>query len=140
MSTNSTIAVQHQDGTISAIYCHWDGYLAHNGALLIEYYNTLEQAESLVALGDLSSLSPKLEPEGPHSFENSEPNVCVFYGRDRGEDGVDTKHYSSLENYFIMNDSQEFNYLFIDNRWKLVSKKGKLQDVERRLAKKEVMI
>ena len=41
MATTSTIAVQHTDGTVSQIYCHFDGYLS--GASCIR--ETLETSE-----------------------------------------------------------------------------------------------
>ncbi len=53
MATRSTIAVQHNDGTISQIYCHWDGYLEYNGKILLTHYSTLESVEDLVKYGDM---------------------------------------------------------------------------------------
>ena len=39
MGTRSRIAVMH--GPIAkSIYCHWDGYLEHNGAILQEHYDS----------------------------------------------------------------------------------------------------
>ena len=31
MATRSTIAMEQPDGRVMQIYCHWDGYLGHNG-------------------------------------------------------------------------------------------------------------
>ena len=59
MATRSTIAVEHADGTVSQVYCHWDGYLTHNGQILLDHYDTQEKAEQLVSLGSISSLRPK---------------------------------------------------------------------------------
>ena len=39
MGTRSSIAIKTEDG-IKAIYCHWDGYVDHNGKILKEFYNT----------------------------------------------------------------------------------------------------
>ena len=61
MSTNSTIAVQHLDGTVSAVYCHWDGYLSYNGRILIDHYNSLEMAERLVDNGNISLLGDTID-------------------------------------------------------------------------------
>ncbi len=135
MSTHSTIAVQHQDGTISQIYCHWDGYISHNGALLVEYYDSLELAEALVELGELSSLAPKLSPTGEHDFEHREPNVCVFYHRDRDEDYTINK-FDSFKHYIEKGRVEEFNYIFKDSEWRTVKPNSKLlKKVKIRLTK-----
>jgi hypothetical protein len=60
MATRSLIAKQTNDG-YKAVYCHWDGYPSHNGAVLVENYNTPIMADSLLALGDLSSLDVTLQ-------------------------------------------------------------------------------
>ena len=58
MGTRSRIAVMH--GPVAkSVYCHWDGYLEHNGAILLEHYDS-SKANQLVALGDLSSLRPEM--------------------------------------------------------------------------------
>lgn len=56
MSTNSTIGIRNDDGTSTRIYCHWDGYPSHVGAMLLEHHNSEESARALVAGGDCSSL------------------------------------------------------------------------------------
>ena len=38
MATRSTIAMKTEDGKVRAIYCHWDGYIAYNGKMLIGEY------------------------------------------------------------------------------------------------------
>jgi len=62
MGTRSTIAIRNTDGTFEAIYCHWDGYLSHNGRILEENYTTEEKVRELIALGDISSQGKKLAP------------------------------------------------------------------------------
>lgn len=89
MGTRSDIIVERTDGTWARIYCHWDGYLEHNGKILHENYNSQERAELLVKPGDLSSLAPQcVKPKG-HSFDKPVEGHCVYYGRDRGETNVD---------------------------------------------------
>ena len=36
MGTRSTIALEYADGTVEQVYCHWDGYVSHNGLILSE--------------------------------------------------------------------------------------------------------
>lgn len=118
MSTNSTIAVQHKDGSISQVYCHWDGYPSNNGRLLLDYYNSLELAEKLVSLGDISVLSPTIEPSenSTHSFDTPESGVTIFYGRDRQEKNTNPKHFRSEALYRFDYQSEQYNYLFVDGR------------------------
>jgi len=117
MATRSTIAVVHEDGTVSQIYCHYDGYLSHNGQMLTEYYNTLLAAEFLVSKGDLSILAPRVTPTGTHSFNEPEQGVCVYYGRDRGEDNTEPRKFNSVDDYNLYYQAQEYNYLFKDGEW-----------------------
>lgn len=56
MSTNSSISMLNDDGTVTSIYCHWDGYLSYNGRILYDHYNDKEKVKQLIALGSLSSL------------------------------------------------------------------------------------
>lgn len=90
MGTRSYIGMERDDGSVAYIYCHWDGYPSHNGAVLMEHYSSAERMERLVALGDISSLRPKIEPDGPHGFTDSQDDVVIAYHRERGEewDGV----------------------------------------------------
>lgn len=104
MATRSTIAVQHQDGTVSQIYVHWDGYLDGVGATLLAYYNQYALALHLVSGGDISSLD--------NSFEST-----VFYGRDRGEEGTDAREFTSFDSYVRNFNSQDYNYLWKDGAW-----------------------
>ena len=67
MSTNSFIAYK-ENNKITGIYCHWDGYLEYNGAMLKALYSK-HRAKALVSLGDISSLGGKLTPEEPDKFE-----------------------------------------------------------------------
>ena len=79
MSTRAAIAMRLPDNTIHAIYCHNDGYPGWTGAVLGGFYKTEEQVKALFALGALSQLWPKLEPDPgvPHTFH--EPQKGVTY-------------------------------------------------------------
>jgi hypothetical protein len=96
MSTRSYIVIEKKRKSgeyyYEGVYCHSDGYPSYNGQILFNHYKDRSKVEKLISLGDLSSLGERIEPtEGSgHNFEYSErePGVCVFYNRDRGEDGV----------------------------------------------------
>lgn len=99
MSTRCRIGVEQEDGTIKSIYCHFDGYLDHVGRLLQTKYNSLEKVNSLIELGDISSLGEEYDEEMSkkswHRFEKDgklteEENkrldhLTVAY-KDRGEE------------------------------------------------------
>ena len=106
MGTRSTIAIQNEDGTVTGIYCHWDGYLSNNGRILEENYTTEEAVRELIALGDLSSLGETVGTK--HDFDNAPRGECNAYGRDRGETGVDADTRNRWDDF-----DQEFNYLFV---------------------------
>jgi hypothetical protein len=118
MATRSTIAVIHDNGTVSQIYCHWDGYLQGVGAELIKNYSTPELAEELISLGDISSLHRSIHPKGnDHTFDCPENGVTVFYGRDRGELDTQAKHFDSVKKYLDNNSTEDYNYLYQLGQW-----------------------
>jgi len=128
MSTNSTIAVVHTNGTVSQIYVHWDGYIEAAGKCLFENYATLEKAEALVALGNLSSLEARLAPDDDetHNFVDSADNVCVAYARDRGEEGQQAEVYASVDELDSQGREEEYDYLFAAGQW-FVREQGEFQ-------------
>lgn len=85
MSTRSTISIEIGDNRYESIYCHGDGYLSHNGVLLVKYYNTPEKVRALIDLGDISYLGKNFElPEGIDPLHSSETTIA--YERDYGEE------------------------------------------------------
>jgi len=119
MGTRSRIAVMHGDNCKS-VYCHWDGYLDHNGRILLEHYDS-SKANHLVALGDLSILKPEVAiPEGvEHSFDNPDKNITTFYGRDRGEKDTEFKTTDTFEKFLQLCDDcgAEYYYIMKDGEW-----------------------
>ena len=128
MGTRSRIAVMHGE-IAKSIYCHWDGYLEHNGAILLEHYDS-SKANQLVALGDMSALRPEIgekhafsqfELEGMdrEEFVRTTENMCTFYGRDRGETGVEWKVAHTFEEFFeqVEGGGGEWYYVMQDGAW-----------------------
>lgn len=119
MSTRSYICIEQEDGSIKGIYCHFDGYLEYNGEMLTTHYSDREKVEKLISLGDMSSLQKNIEPnpEFPHSFENEncQKDVCIFYGRDRGDTDTEARNitFESAKDSWC-----EYMYVFgRDNEW-----------------------
>ncbi len=115
MGTRSTIAIQNEDGTVTGIYCHWDGYLSHNGRILQDHYTTEAQVRELIALGDISSLGANIGEQ--HNFNAPDPaetlaeTRCTAYARDRGEPNTAARTCHSWQQ-FIIQEGQEYDYLF----------------------------
>ena len=124
MGTRSGIGIENPNtGVIKAIYCHWDGYLEHNGMILNTHYDSSPKVNNLIALGDLSSLRPNIGvkhafstldiPEAEREeFEKEHADSCTFYGRDREETGTEYKHFNTRKD-FVNGIDGEYFYLFV---------------------------
>ena len=99
MGTRSTIALEFADGTVSQVYCHWDGYLEHNGEILNKHYMDPFKVRDLVDLGDFSSLRETVE-------ETKEG----AYGYSRGED-CQARRYMNVSEYLAECQQEEYDYL-----------------------------
>jgi hypothetical protein len=112
-----------------SVYCHWDGYLSHNGRVLQEHYDS-SKANHLVALGDLSSLKPEIGEK--HAFSQFElraeevagfklltENMCTFYGRDRGEKDTEFQVAQTFDEFIEQCDdcAAEYYYINKDGVW-----------------------
>ena len=106
MSTRSRIAVAQDDGSVKSIYCHFDGYPAYNGKMLMQNYNSKSLADALVAMGDMSALDVDIEQS-------------TFYNRDRGEElnvSIDETKEQFVE-AFVDDIFEEYAYLYTDGEW-----------------------
>ena len=109
MATRSTIALEFADGTVQQVYCHWDGYLEHNGKILQEHYSDPFKLRELIDLGDLSSLAPSIGSQ--HAFGKAPEGECTFYGRDRNESGCGAKRFKDYEDYIANHQYEEYEYI-----------------------------
>lgn len=116
MATRSRIGILNEDGTVSSVYCHWDGYPSHHGRILSESYTDPEKVKKLINLGSISILDEEVETSDPHTFEKPKDGVTVAYHRDRGEDYDPPRINGSLDEYFE-DDNEEYGYLFVDGEW-----------------------
>jgi hypothetical protein len=112
MGTRSTIAIENADGTVTGIYCHWDGYLSNNGRILAENYTDEAAVRELIALGDLSCLGESIGVRVDFNDYDSHNGQCVAYGRDRGEKNVEARVFNSHAD-LIEQAGQEYDYLFV---------------------------
>lgn len=123
MATRSTIALEFADGTIGQVYAHWDGYLSHNGRILVESYSDPFKLQQLIDLGGVSSLGAEIgvkHPfDNPGRFNDAEyleykakyGNMCKFYGRDRGETEMEATYFKDFSDYVANCQREEFDYI-----------------------------
>ncbi len=98
MGTRSTIALEFADGTVEQVYCHWDGYLENNGAILTEHYLNPFKLKQLLALGGFSSLRDTVEETAETAYTQ------------RGEECMINK-YKNADEYFDCSQQEEYDYI-----------------------------
>ncbi len=138
MATRSNIGIVNDDGSVTGIYCHWDGYPEHNGKLLLNHYNNTAIVYELMDLGNLSSLNENLYCEdNNHSFKNPVDGVCVAYGRDRGETGVESRVFNNISEFekFAGNSWSDYQYLFNNGKWQYRNHNGTWNELTARVCK-----
>ena len=161
MATRSTIALEFADGTIGQVYCHWDGYLAHNGKMLQEYYSNPFILRDLIDLGSLSSLRPTIGTKHPFSmfeanmtqdeYANLYRDMCTFYERDRGERSADATYFKDYEHFLVDGQAEEYDYIlrnvngvatwFVsDHDGDFVKLESAIKDEEDRIAQEETEV
>jgi len=115
MATRSNIAMKTQDGKIVSVYCHWDGYVANNGRILLENYADISKIEALVALGSISSLGEQIgEQQDFMDRDTQKDEWTLFYSRDRGEQ-LSIQEYADIPSW--INDMEEYAYLWNGTEW-----------------------
>lgn len=129
MATRSTIALEFADGSVSQVYCHWDGYLDGAGATLATHWTDAYKLRDLIDQGDLSSLGIQVGQAHPFSMfelKNTDPDYAVqqalhelsekeewttFYARDRREEGCTARRYMNADEYFDTCQQEEYDYI-----------------------------
>jgi len=107
MATRSAIAIETglpEMGPciIHAVYCHWDGYVTNNGALLLEYFDSLPSAVALIKGGSISSLGEGIDK-------------TVFHCRDMDREMVPASEYGTREEFIENSDGLDYLYILNQN-------------------------
>ena len=128
MGTRSTIALEFADGTVQQVYCHWDGYLSHNGKILAEHYSDPFKLRDLIDLGGISSLGKSIGKKHPFSpaYNETDPvkkaaveteyeaaqeaGYTTFYTRDRGE-SLTIEKFKNYADYVENHQYEEYEYI-----------------------------
>jgi hypothetical protein len=137
MGTRSRIGIELPDHSILSVYCHWDGYVEHNGKILVEHYLNRDDVKELIDGGSMSTLrtrggwdydSPLRDENGEYIFDangylrfENDRDPQPLYHTERGEE-VSIQHTSFDE--FVSGNlgGEEYAYLFDrNNNWKAYS-------------------
>ena len=98
MGTRSTIALEFADGTVEQVYCHWDGYLAHNGRILQSHYMDPFEVKALVSLGGFSSLK--------QTFGEAADEAYTQHGEE-----LSINKYKDIIEYMRDGQQEEYDYI-----------------------------
>jgi len=98
--------MEFADGTVQQIYCHWDGYLEHNGKILFNHYVDPYKTRELIDMGDVSSLC--------NTIEETKQGAYHFW---RGEE-LRVAKFNDFEDYKANHQYEEYEYILRkDGHW-----------------------
>jgi len=159
MGTRSTIALEYADGTVEQVYCHWDGYLDHNGKILFEHYSDPFLLRDLINMGGISSLGKSIGRKHPFSpaYNETDPvkkavvqaaydaaheaGYTTFYTRDRGE-SLSVEKFKDFADYRENHQYEEYEYILrqVDDQavWYVATDGGDYTELETLLLKETV--
>ncbi len=109
MGTPCAIGMKMEDGSVKAVRCNWDGYVAGAGAILGGWFADAAKVEALLALGNLSELAPELD-------------TCVAYHRDRHEPMRPARRFADVDEYRRLGEAEmaaDYLYLYEDGGWRV---------------------
>ena len=108
MSTRSNIAIENRNGSITSLYCHYDGYLSNNGKILAEHYSDPNKVRELFSGNGFRSLT-------------TDPKDL-----DRYEGTNDREEYRNEYCFIDCNDPLfiEYVYLFKNDTWYVAESLG----------------
>jgi hypothetical protein len=98
MGTRSTIALEFADGTVEQVYCHWDGYLSHNGRILQAHYMDPFKLRDLINLGGFSSLCATVDATAETAYTQRGEELCV-------------NKFKDLKDYYENCQGEEYDYI-----------------------------
>ena len=107
MGTPCAIGLKMADGSVHAIRCNYDGYVAGAGAILGGWYTDAAKVEALLALGELSQLAGELAD-------------CIACHCDRYEPMRPAKFFASVDKYQRTAKgemSADYLYLYDEGCW-----------------------
>ena len=131
MGTRSRIGYELPDHTVVSVYCHYDGYVDHNGRVLVEHYTDRDAVKDLIDGGSMSSLrtthlwvTAAVRTEDGDIARDMDGNWVYSPTRDaqplyhieRGEE-LNVEH-TSFDEFVSGNSGEEYAYLFdLNGNW-----------------------
>lgn len=119
MATHAAIGSMNEDGSVTGITCHYDGYPSGAGATLGTYYDTPAQVDALLALGDLEILGQCVGERHQH-YRQMGADQCTAFGRDRGQFGTEAVTFATASDWAehakYITDCR-YGYLWAGGRW-----------------------
>jgi hypothetical protein len=98
--------MEFADGTVQQIYCHWDGYLEHNGKILFNHYVDPYKTRELIDMGSISSLC--------NTIEETKQGAYHFW---RGEE-LRVEKFNDFQDYLAHHQYEEYEYILRkDGHW-----------------------
>jgi len=98
--------MEFADGTVQQIYCHWDGYLEHNGKILFNHYVDPYKTRELIDMGGISSLC--------NTIEETKQGAYHFW---RGEE-LRVAKFNDFQDYLAHHQYEEYEYILRkDGHW-----------------------
>lgn len=126
MSTRARIVFVDENNIAHSVYCHNDGYPQWVGRILKTAYNNEERIKKLISYGDMSALCTEINPvpNVPHKASSyCQPDVCIFYHRDRGDEWEYTKpiefKYTIKNMRKYIGDDIDYTYVWHGNKWNI---------------------
>ena len=122
MATRSLIGIENNDGTITHIYCHFDGYVEGVGSELLKHYRTEERIREMLSHGDRSSLS---EDVALSAYKNNSDAVPSTTWSDAGQDYV----YRGRKGHWVYRDwHDDFEYRSLVSAMEMLSSELEVSD------------
>ena len=103
MGTRSTINIKREDGTYESKYCHFDGYLEHNGYILQYFYNNEDIINKLISHKCYISALGKTIDTTRYGNDEEKNEICNSLGNIRTE---------------------AFDYVWGNGEWNLLNEAG----------------
>lgn len=108
MSTRSWIGIKQKDQSLNLVYCHYDGYIEHNGVILQDHYQTIDKIKQLIKNGSIRILNETVE-----STEYFDEQNFIQYKSidDLKQDMMTNKHLIVIEYFYYFDE--EVNTWFV---------------------------
>ena len=104
MGTHAMIGVVNDNGSVTATYCHYDGYLEGVGRTLVDHYSHPIEAVSVSLIGYLSALEPNIHNSIANAVHKDQPVALYTSVQEYMDEGCDTA-------------GAEYLYLFDGDAW-----------------------